>query len=147
MDNQFWIKAVLIIVFLVIGIFLVIPTRGARHLAVRRIMTLLLCLVAILAVAFPGAINAIANVLGVGRGTDLLLYGLIVVFIGNSMASSRRYRQTEAQITELARALALAEASAQREAAAPTAVPTAAPSVADETAGTPPAPAPDAERG
>ncbi|RLP75996.1 DUF2304 domain-containing protein [Mycetocola tolaasinivorans] len=111
MDNQFFIKAVLIAVFLIIGLFLVIPTRGARQLAVRRLTTLLLVLVAIFAVAFPDLINSLANLIGVGRGTDLLLYGLIVVFIGSSVTASRRYRQQEAQITDLARAVAIAQAN------------------------------------
>lgn len=110
MDSQFWIKAVLIIVFVIVGILLLLPTRGARNLAVRRLTTVVLCAVAIFAVAFPDVINSIANVLGVGRGTDLLLYGLIVVFVGNSMAASRRHRQTEAELTRLARHVALSEA-------------------------------------
>ncbi|MFZ4843546.1 MULTISPECIES: DUF2304 domain-containing protein [Mycetocola] len=110
MDNQFFIKAVLIAVFLIIGFFLVIPTRGARHLAVRRLTTLVLILAAVFAVVFPDLINSLANLLGVGRGTDLLLYGLIVVFIGSSVTASRRYRQQEAQITELARAIAISQA-------------------------------------
>lgn len=110
MDNQILIKVVLIVVFVIVGLFLVIPTRGARNLAVRRLTTVLLCLIAIFAVVFPDVINALANILGVGRGTDLLLYGLIVVFVGNSMAASRRSRHTESQITDLARKFALAEA-------------------------------------
>jgi hypothetical protein len=46
----------------------------------------------------------------VGRGTDLLLYGLIVVFIGNSILMQRRHRMIERQITDLARALAISQA-------------------------------------
>ena len=41
--------------------------------------------------------------LGVGRGADLLLYGLTVVFLGYVAASYRRMRQMEQQVTVLAR--------------------------------------------
>ena len=71
---------------------------------------LLLVAVVVLAVIFPSAVTAVARVVGVGRGTDLLLYGLIVVFVGNSILQQRRHRHTEREITELARQLAILQA-------------------------------------
>lgn len=109
-DDQLAIKIVLIVVFAVFGIFLMIPGRGVRHTALRRLAMAGLLVVTVLAVIFPGAVNSVANILGVGRGTDLLLYGLIVVFIGNALIAQRRQRNTERQITALARQLALMQA-------------------------------------
>lgn len=109
-DNQILIKALLITVFLVFAYVLVVPRRGARRLAVRRIVLLLVFAGGVVAVTFPELINSVANVLGVGRGTDLVLYALVVVFIGNSIASSAKNRQLEREITQLARAIALQEA-------------------------------------
>lgn len=109
-DDQLAIKIVLIVVFAVFGIFLMIPGRGVRHTALRRLAMAGLLVVTVLAVIFPGAVNSVANILGVGRGTDLLLYGLIVVFIGNVLIAQRRQRNTERQITVLARQLALMQA-------------------------------------
>ncbi|SFO04777.1 DUF2304 domain-containing protein [Mycetocola miduiensis] len=110
MDNQIIIKIVLIAALAVFAVFLMLPGSGARHLALRRLSMIGLFAIAVVAVVFPQLINDVANAVGVGRGTDLLLYGLIVVFIGNSLAASRRYRHTEREVTNLARALALAEA-------------------------------------
>jgi hypothetical protein len=71
---------------------------------------LLVFAAAIVAIAFPELLNSIANLVGVGRGTDLLLYGMVVVLIGNIISTTRRHRQMEREVTQLARALALAEA-------------------------------------
>lgn len=116
-DDQLAIKIVLIVVFAVFGIFLMIPGRGVRHTALRRLAMAGLLVVTVLAVIFPGAVNSVANILGVGRGTDLLLYGLIVVFIGNALIAQRRQRNTERQITVLARQLALMQAITPERAA------------------------------
>ena len=113
MDSQLWIKILLIAVFVIFAVTLVLPGRGARHLAVRRIALVLVFLVAIVAIAYPELLNSIANLVGVGRGTDLLLYGMVVVLIGNIISTTRRHRQMEREVTQLARALALSEASRQ----------------------------------
>lgn len=109
-EDQLIIKIVLIIAFALFAVFLMFPGRGARHLALRRLAMLLLFGAAVFAIAFPQVINAVANFVGVGRGTDLLLYGFIIVFVANSLTLSRRQRHTDKQITELARRLAIAEA-------------------------------------
>lgn len=104
------IKIILIIGLAAFAIFLMLPGRGVRHLAIRRLVMLLLLVVVVLAVIFPSGVTAVARLLGVGRGTDLLLYGLIVVYIGNSILQQRRHRRTEREITELARQLAILQA-------------------------------------
>ena len=110
MDNQLVIKIILIALFVVFGIVLVLPGTGARRLAIRRILLLLTTLAAVVAIVFPELVNELANLVGVGRGTDLILYVLVVVFIGNSISNSIRHRQLEREVTKLARTLALAAA-------------------------------------
>ena len=110
MSDQIWIKVALIAFFLVFAVVLLLPTGGARRSAIRKLALLVLLAVAIVAVIFPGILNDIARVIGVGRGTDLLLYGLIVVFMGSSISGAARARLAERQITELARKIALIEA-------------------------------------
>lgn len=109
-SGQSAIKIILIVVFAAFAVFLMFPGSGVRHAAIRRLTMVGLLAVTILAVIFPSAVNDVAHVLGVGRGTDLLLYGLIVVFIGNSILMQRRHRNTERQITHLARQLAILQA-------------------------------------
>jgi len=110
MDNQLVIKIILISLFVVFGVALVLPVSGARRLAIRRLLLLLVALAGILAIAFPELLNVVANLVGVGRGTDLVLYVLVVVFIGNSISNSIRHRHLEREVTKLARNVALSSA-------------------------------------
>jgi hypothetical protein len=109
--DQTAIKVILIAVFAVLAIIVVVPGRGARRMAIRRLIVLAVVVIGIVAIAFPSVTNEFAQVLGVGRGADLLLYGLIVVFLGFVVTSAAHTRRTDRQITDLARALALAQAA------------------------------------
>jgi len=105
-----WIKVVLIVAILLIALVAMRAPQGARHLALRRIAMLAFVLFAMASVVVPDVWNAIANALGVGRGTDLLLYVLVLVFLGYMASSYLRFRGLETQITQLARRIALDEA-------------------------------------
>jgi hypothetical protein len=108
------IQIILIAAFVVFAVILVLPGRGARGLALRRLTLLLAFVAAVLAVIFPGLINDVANLLGVGRGTDLVLYALVVVFVGNSLSVAAHNRQLNREITVLARAIALRDAESPK---------------------------------
>lgn len=110
MLDQPVIKVVLLICIVVITAMLTRSTAGARHQAVRRLLLVGFVALAVLAVIFPRFLTQIAQLLGVGRGADLLLYGLTVTFLGYVAASYRRMRHLEQQVTTLARELALREA-------------------------------------
>jgi hypothetical protein len=108
--GQTVIKIILVVVLAAFAVFLMIPGRGQRHVAIRRLVMLVLLALVVLAVIFPSAVTSVAHLVGVGRGADLLLYGLIVVFAGNSILVQRRHRNTEREITILARQLAILQA-------------------------------------
>jgi hypothetical protein len=91
---------------------------NARHQAVRRILLTVFALAAALSVFFPAMLTWLANLLGIGRGTDLVLYALIVFFMIYMATSSQRTRQLEARITKLARRIALDEAPKPQDVAA-----------------------------
>lgn len=103
------IKVLLLVAIAVVVVLSLRAPAGARHLAVRRVAVIAFAAFAVLSVLFPDAWNAAAELVGVGRGTDLLLYGLIVVFLGYMVTTYRRFRDLESQITQLARRLALDE--------------------------------------
>lgn len=109
-DGQIVIKVVLIGVFALFAVIVLLPGRGTRKLALKRLALLLLFGLAIVAVMFPEVTNAAANAVGVGRGTDLLLYGLVIVFVGNAISTSVRFRHQERELTQIARAAALRDA-------------------------------------
>lgn len=105
--DQPLIKAVLLVAVVVITLMLNASTADSRHQAVRRLLLVGFVLLAAAAVLFPRLLTQVAQFLGVGRGADLLLYGLTVVFLGYVASSYRRMRQVEQQVTTLARELAL----------------------------------------
>lgn len=105
--DQLIIKTLLIVVFVVIAVVLMRPSGSVRSQAIRTLWQLVLLVGAILAVIFPGVVNEFANFVGVGRGTDLLLYGFLVVFISSVLSNTRKQRRQDEQITELARRIAI----------------------------------------
>lgn len=90
--------------------FVLFRGGGARLEAVRRVLLLLFVAGAGSSVFFPQAWTAVANFVGIGRGADLLVYLLVLVFIGFVATTYRRFRQFEHDITVLARQLALQSA-------------------------------------
>lgn len=110
MLDQPLIKTILIAAIVIVTAMLTRSTSGARHQAVRRLMLIAFVLLAVVAVLFPPFLTQVAQSVGVGRGADLLLYGLTVTFLGYVAASYRRLRQMEQQVTALARQVALREA-------------------------------------
>lgn len=107
MLDQPVIKIVLLVAVVVVTAMLTRSTAGVRHQAVRRLLLIGFVVLAAMAILFPRLLTQVAQLLGVGRGADLLLYGLTVVFLGYVAASYRRMRQLEQQVTTLARELSL----------------------------------------
>ncbi|MCL2516814.1 MAG: DUF2304 domain-containing protein [Microbacteriaceae bacterium] len=130
MESQLVIKVILIAAFAAFAVFLMLPGRGARHLAIRRLTMVVVLALTVFAVIFPNMLNDVAHAVGVGRGADLLLYGLIVVFLGNTLLQQRRSRHIEREITLLARRLAIAEAELPDASAGASRTPTATPPAA-----------------
>jgi small membrane protein len=81
-----------------------------RGQARRKIVAVLTLVAGVVAVARPDILQVIADAVGIVRGADLLLYGLALVIIYLVGSTSVRFREHEAKIVLLSRALALAEA-------------------------------------
>jgi hypothetical protein len=98
------------VVAVIVIAFFVLRGGGARHQAIRRILLIVFVIGAGVSVFFPNLLTSLANLVGIGRGADLLLYILVFAFLGFAATTYRRSRQLESQITELARQIALIEA-------------------------------------
>jgi small membrane protein len=107
-----WIQLVLIAAVVALGAFVMRRTGADSHLALRRLGFLLFALVAVLSILFPRWLTFVANLIGVGRGTDLLLYTLVIVFLAFVLTQFRRNVRQQQQITLLSRRLALLDAKA-----------------------------------
>lgn len=106
------IQFLIIMGIVVIGVRFLRST-GQTGQAARRLLLVLLGVFAIFSVLLPEIWTRLASALGVGRGTDLLLYGLMIAFMSYVATSYQRGRQLEASITRIARRLALDEAEAE----------------------------------
>ena len=106
-SSRIIIQVLLIAAVGVIGWMMLRSPGGARHRAGRRIVTLAFVIFAIVSIAVPAVISRIAHFVGVGRGTDLLLYVLVIAFLLQILSSFRRNAALERQITRLARRIAL----------------------------------------
>ena len=106
-SSRIIIQVLLIAAVGVTGWMMLRSPSGARHQAGRRIVTLTFVIFAIVSIAVPAVISRIAHFVGVGRGTDLLLYVLVIAFLLQILSSFRRNAALERQITRLARRIAI----------------------------------------
>lgn len=107
------IKVVLMLGIAGAALLLLRGYSGARHQAIRRLLLLTFVMMAGASLLVPQLWTSAAGVLGVGRGTDLLLYLTIVTFLGFVATSYLRFRDLQRQITAMARRLALDEAAGE----------------------------------
>lgn len=77
------------------------------QLAWQRLSSLLLLLTGVTAVIFPGAITWLGQAVGVGRGTDLLLYGYVVFSLFLAIGLYQRITRLEARLARVVREVAL----------------------------------------
>lgn len=71
---------------------------------------LLIWLVAAISIAFPEFLSLLANLLGIGRGADLVFYLAILVMLGAFFAVYLRFRRIDEQMTRIIRHLAIRDA-------------------------------------
>ncbi|MDR1825408.1 MAG: DUF2304 domain-containing protein [Bifidobacteriaceae bacterium] len=109
-----FIKIALIVAVMAVALFM-LRGQGARRQALRRLGLLLFAALAVVSIVFPDSLTTVAQRLNVGRGADLLLYVLIVVFFSYVASRYVRDRRSAQQLTALARRLALDEAPPPRE--------------------------------
>jgi hypothetical protein len=109
------IQLVLIVVVILVAARL-LRGRGARTQAVRRLGLMIFAALAVWSILFPSVWNQFAKMVGVGRGTDMVLYALVVAFLSFTLTTYVRFREFETRYTKMARRLALDEAGPPRAA-------------------------------
>ena len=103
------IKIVLILAILVM--FWAFRNRSRVGLrAGARVAIIVLAVLAAVSIIQPSVAQWAAELVGVTRGTDLLLYLLVMVFAATSMGFYFRFRELERRLADLTRAQAIREA-------------------------------------
>ena len=105
-----WIQALLVTGLIIVGGFFMRRTGADSHLAIRRLLFLAFIGLAVATVLFPQLLTRIANLVGVGRGADLLLYVFVLAFLFFVYGQYRQGVTQQRKITHLARKIALLEA-------------------------------------
>ncbi|RCW38511.1 hypothetical protein DFQ14_12113 [Halopolyspora algeriensis] len=72
----------------------------------------------VFAVLRPDTVSVLAQFLGVGRGTDLLIYVIAVGFAFTSINTYLRFKELEGRYAQLARAIALRDSRVPEHTAA-----------------------------
>jgi hypothetical protein len=104
------IQAILIVAVLGV-LFVTVRGSGTLYVAAsKRIGLVLFAVGSVYAVLRPDDLTAVAHLLGVGRGTDLVLYALVVAFTAGMVSMYQRFRHVDRRFTELARTVAVREA-------------------------------------
>jgi hypothetical protein len=104
------IQAILLVI---VAIFLLLFIRTwytVQTRALKRLAFLVFIAAMVVAILRPNWVNTLAHKVGVGRGTDLVLYTLAVAFVFVSVNTYFRLKSQEARFTDLARAIAVREA-------------------------------------
>ena len=101
------IKLLLLAAIVAFGLLAFRGSRKALHKVLWRAYVVIVVAAAGLSVIFPDALTTVAQLVGVGRGADLLLYVLVVTFMLVSVVLFRRVTELEQRYTQLARTQAL----------------------------------------
>jgi small membrane protein len=107
-----WIQGLLITSIVALLVYLLRSRRSAQSKAWVKVGYLLFVLAGIYAVLRPNDTTVVAHWLGVDRGTDLMLYALIIAFSFTTLSAYLRFKDLELRYARLARAVALEGAQA-----------------------------------
>jgi hypothetical protein len=104
------IQFLLLAAVLLLLVFFLRNHGTSRTRAGAKIAFVLFLVFGVVAVLYPDATTTIAHWVQVGRGTDLLLYLMVVAFAFTVINTYLRFRDWELRQARLARALALRDA-------------------------------------
>jgi hypothetical protein len=110
-----WIQVLLIGAIISLLVYLLRSRKSAQSRAWVKVGYVAFVLAGVYAVLRPNDTTVVAHWVGVARGTDLMLYALIIAFSFTTLSTYMRFKDLELRYARLARALALAEARAPQE--------------------------------
>lgn len=87
-----------------------------RSQALKKIGLVAVSILAVAAIAAPSLVQDLAELLGIGRGTDLIIYVTAVALLYIATDVYLRFQETDQKISELARRMAIDEAARRTQA-------------------------------
>ena len=110
-----WIQVLLLVAASALVVLLLRSRGSVRARAWVKVGYLVFVAAGIYAILRPDDTTVLANLVGVRRGTDLMLYGLIIAFAFTTLSTYMRFRDVELRYARLARAIALEGAQSPRD--------------------------------
>lgn len=107
--KYFWIQLLLIVGSVSMALMFIRTWGQAKNRAWKRIAFSVFVIVNVYAVLRPTDVTWLAQQLGVGRGTDLVLYVMVLAMGFLTLNTFLRFRSLEQKITDLARTVAINE--------------------------------------
>ena len=107
-----WIQGLLITSIIALLVYLLRSRRNAQSRAWVKVGYLVFVMAGVYAVLRPNDTTVVAHWLGVDRGTDLMLYALIIAFSFTTLSTYLRFKDLELRYARLARAVAIEGAQA-----------------------------------
>jgi small membrane protein len=105
------IRIVLLAALIAIGAMVTFGSNTAGLRASRKLLFLTTLLAGCLAVLFPELVSDLAGLLGVGRGTDLLLYVMTVMLLTVTLTGYLEKKRAERREAKVVQELALLQAA------------------------------------
>ena len=102
-----WIQVLLIAAVVSLLLFLLRSRKSAQSRAWVKVGYVAFILAGVYAVLRPDDTTVVANWLGVDRGTDLMVYALVVAFAFTTLSAYMRFKDLELRYARLARAIAI----------------------------------------
>lgn len=102
-----WIQILLIASIISLLVYLLRSRRRAQSRAWVKVGYVVFVLAGVYAVLRPNDTTVVAHWVGVDRGTDLMLYALIIAFVFTTLSAYMRFKDLELRYARLARAIAL----------------------------------------
>ncbi|MDY0815413.1 DUF2304 domain-containing protein [Kitasatospora purpeofusca] len=113
--NYFWIQLVLIAGAVVLAFMFIRRWDAANTRAWKRIAFSVFVVANIYAILRPSDVTWFAHKMGVGRGTDLVLYVMVLAMGFLTLNTFLRFRSLEKKLTDLARTVAINEGARLNE--------------------------------
>ena len=107
-----WIQGLLITAIIALLVYLLRSRRSAQSKAWVKVGFVVFVLCGVYAVLRPNDTTVVAHWVGVDRGTDLMLYALIIAFSFTTLSTYLRFKDLELRYARLARAVAIEAAQA-----------------------------------
>ena len=97
------------IIFLILILIIFFTVTRSKVLIFERVFTVIVILGGIVFLIYPNLTTRIANLVGIGRGADLIFYVFIIYGVFWFSVLSTRFRHGDRKLTKIVRALAISK--------------------------------------